>query len=151
MAFLWGLGPIHINATKSPCETDTTALECYMSMPHVAGHGGVGGTILSVAGSPAEPLFFLHHTNLDRLWWNWQQADPDTRTYDIGNWSNIPPYSYLSQQYLDYPSSSLIDYSGDNGNTTTLQHVLWIAGIVPNVTIEDVMDLSGETICAEYV
>ncbi|KAK7705175.1 hypothetical protein SLS64_008069 [Diaporthe eres] len=129
----------------------TGALECYMSLPHVAGHGGVGGTILSVAGSPAEPLFFLHHTNLDRLWWNWQQADPDTRTYDIGNWSNIPPYSYLEQQYLDYPSSSLIDYSGDNGNITTLQHVLWIADIVPNVTIADVMDLSGETICAEYV
>ncbi|KAL1859478.1 hypothetical protein Daus18300_009623 [Diaporthe australafricana] len=129
----------------------TGALDCLMSTPHAAGHGGVGGTMLDVSASPAEPLFFLHHTNLDRLWWNWQQASPDDRTYDIGSERNIPLYSYASSMNFSYPSSSLIDYSGDDGNITTLNHVLWIAEIVPNVTINDVMDLSGSTICAEYV
>lgn len=129
----------------------TVALPCYSSFPHVAGHGGVGGTMLDVSASPAEPLFFLHHTNLDRLWWEWQQVDPDTRLTDIGAVTNVPPYSYLSSMELSYPSASLTDYSGDDGNITTLNHVLWMAGLAPNVTIADVMDLEGDTICATYV
>lgn len=27
--------------------------------------------------APYDPLFFLHHTQLDRLWWLWQQRQPD--------------------------------------------------------------------------
>lgn len=29
--------------------------------------------------APYDPLFFLHHTQLDRLWWLWQQRRPDVR------------------------------------------------------------------------
>lgn len=29
-----------------------------------------------------DPVFFLHHTQLDRLWWNWQEADPAKRLQD---------------------------------------------------------------------
>ena len=24
--------------------------------------------------SPNDPIFWLHHSNVDRLWWNWQQS-----------------------------------------------------------------------------
>jgi tyrosinase len=38
-------------------------------------HGGVhiwcGGTMSDAAVSPADPIFWLHHANLDRLWWRW--------------------------------------------------------------------------------
>jgi tyrosinase len=38
-------------------------------------HGGVhiwvGGTMSDAAVSPADPIFWLHHANLDRLWWTW--------------------------------------------------------------------------------
>lgn len=27
--------------------------------------------------SPNDPVFFLHHCNVDRLWWQWQQNHPD--------------------------------------------------------------------------
>ena len=49
------------------------------------------------------------------------------------------------------PGPEFSAYSGDNGGETTLGHVLWMAGLLPNVTIADVLDLHGETICAEYV
>ena len=26
-----------------------------------------------------DPIFFLHHSQLDRLWWLWQQDDPKNR------------------------------------------------------------------------
>ncbi|KAH8804897.1 hypothetical protein F5884DRAFT_859514 [Xylogone sp. PMI_703] len=29
--------------------------------------------------APNEPTFFLHHGMLDRLWWMWQQRDPENR------------------------------------------------------------------------
>lgn len=57
---------------------------------------------------------------------------------------------------LNYPGMSapnmyLLDYCGDDGNVTTLDHVLYTYDLRANITIEDVMDLNGETIWAEYV
>ncbi|GME39079.1 amino acid transporter [Neofusicoccum parvum] len=126
------------------------AFECYMVNPHTAGHSALGGTMLDVVGSPGEPVFFLHHTNLDRLWWEWQQANLTTRLTDMGG-RNIPYTSYLEQNGMDYPSASLTDYFGDDGNVTTLNHNLWMLEIMPNATIKEVMDLGGDLICAEYV
>ncbi|KAK0712046.1 hypothetical protein B0H67DRAFT_555920 [Lasiosphaeris hirsuta] len=45
----------------------------------------------------------------------------------------------------------LTDYFDDGGAVTTLNHRLWSAGILPNATIGDVMDLGGSLVCAEYV
>ena len=39
-------------------------------------HVWVGGT-MSYMSSPNDPVFFLHHANIDRLWARWQQAHPD--------------------------------------------------------------------------
>lgn len=128
------------------------ALDCYFGNPHGGGHLGVGGTMANVAASIGDPLFFLHHTNLDRLWWNWQQVDPDTRTYAIGPLRNQPPESFLETfGPLPAPGPEFLDYSGDNGDITTLNHVLWLAGLAPNITLADVMDLSNTLNCAEYV
>ncbi|KAK7413932.1 hypothetical protein QQX98_007200 [Neonectria punicea] len=51
------------------------AFECYIVNPHIAGHAAVGGIMADQVASPGDPLFFLHHTYHDRLWWLWQQAN----------------------------------------------------------------------------
>ncbi|KAF2194377.1 amino acid transporter [Zopfia rhizophila CBS 207.26] len=135
------------------CYASTTYEEawmCYVSSPHTAGHGGVGGTMLDVVASPSDPLFFLHHTNLDRLWWEWQQANLSARLTDISG-RNVPRTSYLAQNNFTYPGPEILDYDGDPYNVTTLNHTLWMVDLIPNATIADVMDLRGELICAEYV
>ena len=42
-------------------------------------HRWVGGTMME-GSSPNDPVFWLHHCNLDRLWGIWQQRNP-TRAY----------------------------------------------------------------------
>jgi tyrosinase len=39
---------------------------------HDTVHGWVGGTMNSIMISPADPLFWLHHAQVDRLWSIWQ-------------------------------------------------------------------------------
>ena len=58
-------------------------------------HGWVGGQMATLATSPFDPLFYLHHCNIDRLWAMWQMdghatdygpnntADPGHRLADL--------------------------------------------------------------------
>ncbi|KAG2011132.1 tyrosinase central domain-containing protein [Coprinopsis cinerea AmutBmut pab1-1] len=50
---------------------------------HAAPHWMVGGEMENVYSSPGEPLFYLHHANVDRIWWKWQHINPAKRLYDI--------------------------------------------------------------------
>jgi len=43
--------------------------------PHNAVHITIGGDMNSAA-SPTDPLFFMHHAYVDRLWYQWQEGHP---------------------------------------------------------------------------
>ncbi|KAH8657816.1 hypothetical protein BX600DRAFT_514367 [Xylariales sp. PMI_506] len=136
------------------CMNTTTyeeAWNCFKSSPHTAGHSAIGGTMLDVVASPGDPIFYLHHTYLDRVWWQWQQQNLSARLTDMSG-QNIPTDSYIAQNNFDYPGTEFTDYFGDGGgNETTLNHTLWMVGIIPNATVGEVMDLGGALICAEYI
>lgn len=67
-------------------------------------------------------MFFLHHANLDRLWWLWQSVNPSVRLYEMGG-TNVPTAaSLLSGNWLA-PTAELLDYDGDPANVTTMNHV----------------------------
>jgi len=134
--------------------------------------------------SPSEPLFFLHHTWLDKIWWQWQSQQPNTRLTEIGglnlpsggppspsgngtatavaltspngNGACLPPLGGGSGAAIGHGAGkalnkAITDYFGDgSGEVTTLGHVLWSAGILPNATVGEVMDLGGGVVCAEY-
>lgn len=52
-----------------------------MSLPglHNRVHAWVGGSMADMP-SPNDPVFYLHHSNVDRIWAQWQDQDPG-RTY----------------------------------------------------------------------
>ncbi|MDX1747126.1 MAG: tyrosinase family protein, partial [Halobacteriales archaeon] len=67
-------------------ELDTGTYADFRAMEigsHVPGHTWTGGD-MSTRRSPADPLFFLHHCNVDRLWAIWQlnHAGVDQYTQD---------------------------------------------------------------------
>lgn len=44
--------------------------------------------------SPGEPTFWAHHAMVDRVWWIWQQMDPEHRTMVVSGtrtMGNAPP------------------------------------------------------------
>lgn len=106
--------------------------------------------MINVATSPGDPIFFLHHTYLDRVWWQWQQANLSSRLTDISG-RNVPTAEALARGNLSYPTAAILDYDGDPGNVTTLNHTLWMVDLIGNATVGDVMDLGGPISCAEYV
>ena len=65
-------------------ELQATTFTAYRAMEggsHVPGHTWTGGTMAGL-NSPLDPLFYLHHCNLDRLWAIWQQNNPGAVQYN---------------------------------------------------------------------
>lgn len=57
---------------------------------HAAGHFSMGGDAGDLFSSPVDPVFWLHHAMLDRVYWIWQalhreQAGTIAGTMTIGN------------------------------------------------------------------
>ncbi|KAF2664657.1 Di-copper centre-containing protein [Microthyrium microscopicum] len=66
---------------------------------HGGGHGGTGGEQANVWSSINDPIFFMHHAQLDRIWWVWQTYKPEN-LHKFGG----PIYpNGTGQMTLDYP------------------------------------------------
>jgi len=96
---------------------------------HDGGHLAIGGEMVDRYSSPGDPLFYLHHANLDRIWWNWEQNDLQTRLTDISGRSTVdPPFTNV-----------------------TLAFQLKMSNLANLVTIGDVMDIRTPLLCYNYV
>ncbi|TFK33812.1 hypothetical protein BDQ12DRAFT_669943 [Crucibulum laeve] len=95
---------------------------------HDGGHFAVGGEMGNLYSSPGDPLFFLHHGNLDRIWWEWQKADFSNRLYQISGRTSInPPFVNVT---LDFPMKML--------------------ELAPDIPARDVMDIRSIPLCYNY-
>ena len=65
-----------------PTPSDFYGFRAIEYVSHVPGHTWTGGTMDSPR-SPLDPLFYLHHCNIDRLWAIWQQNNPNATQYSI--------------------------------------------------------------------
>lgn len=79
----------------------TSATEGYPGTNDIGIHGGGHYTIGGDPGrdlftSPGDPVFYLHHGMIDRVWWIWQTLDVQKRTgaegiSGTGTFMNQPP------------------------------------------------------------
>jgi len=58
--------------------TDYTDFAGGLECIHDGVHEWVGGTMSILDTAPADPLFWMHHANIDRLWWGWQTGPSGT-------------------------------------------------------------------------
>ncbi|KAK8021782.1 hypothetical protein PG990_006920 [Apiospora arundinis] len=99
---------------------------------HGSGHFGIGGvlgTIGNAENSPGDPLFYLHHGNLDRILWMWQQQDLETRLNQVGG--PIVP----------------MDYGGQN---VTLDFTVNLGELAGDATLKQLLDTQGGVLCYTY-
>lgn len=66
-------------------------------------------TFAPVFVSPGDPLFYLHHSQIDRVWWIWQLLDTQARTQGAtavagtNTFANQPPSANTTvEDYVDY-------------------------------------------------
>lgn len=88
-----------------------------------------------IKSSPGDPIFFMHHMYIDRVWWLWQKQDPANRLFDINGptlneTANVEPAGGWQNATLHYELSSF--------------------GIKPNTTIAHVMNTQGGYLCYGY-
>lgn len=84
-----------------------------------------------VDSSPGDPLFYLHHAYLDRLWWQWEQINATDRMFAMqGNTTVTEPPGGFVEMTINYEMS--------------------VFGILPNVTIADVANIQGGYLCYDY-
>jgi tyrosinase len=74
-----------------------------------------------------DPLFFLHHTQLDRLWWKWQ-------TMDLPNRLNM--YEGLAAH--------------KTARNASIEDVIPMGGLAPDARVKDIMDVQAGILCYCY-
>ncbi|KAK7957228.1 uncharacterized protein PG986_006450 [Apiospora aurea] len=104
---------------------------------HPAGHWGVGGlygTMTDTYASPADPVFFLHHSNVDQAWWSWQMRDLAAREKDMSG------------------PLVMFDYANKLGGNATLETPVWV-GLGQSrveVKVADLMHIQKGPLCYTY-
>ena len=59
---------------------------------HNSGHVWVGGSMGSISTAPADPVFWMHHAEIDRIWSVWQTANPGQNPALAGAASVMDPW-----------------------------------------------------------
>ncbi|MFD2884266.1 tyrosinase family protein [Pseudomonas lini] len=83
-------------------------------------HVWVGGD-MGLSSSPNDPVFFLHHCNVDRLWAAWQAKHPAAAYVPAGNAPDT-----LKFHRIDDPMYSPFPEKGDTPGCAELQPVLQV-------------------------
>ncbi|KAF7589831.1 hypothetical protein BBP40_003641 [Aspergillus hancockii] len=109
--------------------------ECISNIPHKGVHTYIGGVMADIKSSPGDPIFFMHHMYIDRVWWLWQKEDPINRLYDISG----PTLNHTAN----------VEPAGGWPNAT-LHYELSSFNIKPNVTIGEIMNTQGGYLCYGY-
>ncbi len=80
----WSVDRDPFDASQLPTSADLAAVNARSTFPsfqtalesmHAGVHNAVGGDMAG-AGSPTDPVFWLHHSNIDRIWSKWQKKHP---------------------------------------------------------------------------
>lgn len=96
---------------------DSTSLTCVGSgcEMHGRGHIYIGGDMWHSMANPNDPMFFLHHAEVDRMWAAWQQANTDMggdAADDAGNPGYPDEFRGGLFNWPDVDAEEMFDYEG---------------------------------------
>jgi hypothetical protein len=71
--------------------------------PEPDNFGSTNGLMAHPLTAGFDPIFWIHHSNIDRLWTVWECTDPETKS-----WGNVPPRAWLEAKpwsFFDFDKS----------------------------------------------
>ncbi|KAA8893710.1 hypothetical protein FN846DRAFT_913731 [Sphaerosporella brunnea] len=108
---------------------------------HLCGHfivAGPGAGADVYIGS-TDPLFFPHHANLDRIWWEWQSKDLEKRVKDMSGPLRPPLDRFPGSNYTGFPTGDI-----------TMDWYLDVGRLAPPVRTENVMHIQRGMLNYKY-
>jgi tyrosinase len=118
--------------------------------PHGAIHSAIGGDMgpntspngkiippstlhrSSDTADISDPIFFLHHAQIDRLWWLWQEESPKTR-------------------YTEFSGYKTPDqFDGTTPPPASLDDILLMNGLAQDLKVKDLMTTKNSLLCYSY-
>ncbi|KAK8029819.1 Di-copper centre-containing protein [Apiospora rasikravindrae] len=109
--------------------TYTDFAQCWEKGPHGIGHNSIGSVMADVLSSPGDPVFWMHHLYVDRVFSSWQDRDASgarKRTVN-GCADGAKPCTPLTRQTL-----------------------VPMAGLLKDVTVGEVLDTVNGATCYVY-
>jgi tyrosinase len=100
---------------------------CAEGGAHAYGHNGIGGVMGDVYASPGDPVFWLHHLFIDHNYRIWQLGDEGARTSAAG-----------------------VNGKDVYGNTLTMDTMIYMEGLAPDIAIRDIINTKSTTLCYRY-
>jgi len=83
--------------------------------------------------APNDPIFFLHHTQVDRLWWMWQQQDIEAH----------------ATQYEGYGENTRV-YKNVTHSSASLDDWMIMGGLGDPVQVKNLLSTQSELLCYSY-
>jgi tyrosinase len=68
---------------------------------HNHGHAWIGGIMNNTSTSPTDPIFWLHHAEIDRLWQIWRETNPTPMPLLTGSDLIMDPWAEAYDDLLD--------------------------------------------------
>lgn len=98
------LATIASNIPNVMAHADFASFTSSLEAVHGGVHVWVGGSMGSIPTAPSDPIFWMHHANIDRLWWVWQQAHAGQNPNLTGTGPSSPvmdPWAYTEADTRD--------------------------------------------------
>jgi tyrosinase len=114
--------------------------------PHGSAHVSFGGMLNSPATAPRDPLFFLLHCNVDRLWAKWQRQNARFDSTVVASFNNNPA-SPIGHRLAD----TMWPWNGVTGGTRpstapggTLSSSPCVSAPGASPKVEEMLDFQGK-------
>jgi tyrosinase len=80
-----------------------------------------------------DPVFYLHHAQVDRLWWLWQQQDIESRA-----------------KTYQGPRQNTRVHANESLTGSSLEDVLSLGNLSKPIRVHDVITTESEVLCYRY-
>lgn len=94
-------------------EPSFSSFQSLINGPHGSIHVRVNGDMCCVPTASYDPIFYLHHANVDRIWARWQLSHPGSLPATEGLWELPPfnrPFTTQWQRGSDVESTDALGY-----------------------------------------